>query len=57
MNGRRVVLQVKTVLVISLIWFFDFGPLPIMSSLMLYVTIRRPLWFKTLVDRIYGRRY
>lgn len=57
MNGRRVVLQIKTVLAIAVIWLFDFGPLPIMSSLMLYVTIRRPLWFKTLVDRIYGRRY
>lgn len=30
-------------------------PLPILEVLILFVMIKRPLWFKNLVDQIYDR--
>ncbi|MCQ8117374.1 hypothetical protein [Methylomonas rosea] len=32
---------------------FSIGPIPITSSIGLYVVIFRPRWFKELVDKIY----
>ncbi len=46
---RIITLCVLVVLAIS-----DLGPVPTVSLICIYAVIFRPLWFKSLVDRIYA---
>ncbi len=45
--------RLKCAAVFLLFMIFSVGPIPITSTLGLYVVIFRPRWFKELVARIY----
>lgn len=45
----------KTVLYLTVLAFFDtFIPVPLTASILIYVLINKPLWFKKLVAEIYS---
>ncbi|MDT4288065.1 hypothetical protein RO575_00670 [Methylomonas sp. MO1] len=46
--------RIKCAIVFIVFMLFSIGPIPITSSIGLYVVIFRPRWFKELVDKIYN---
>lgn len=46
--------RIKCALVFILFMVFSIGPIPVASSIGLYVSLFRPRWFKTLVDTLYA---
>ncbi|TCV85683.1 MULTISPECIES: hypothetical protein [Methylomonas] len=46
--------RIKCALVFIVFMLFSVGPVPITSSIGLYVVIFRPRWFKELVNKIYA---
>lgn len=48
------VARIKTAIVFIVFILFSIGPIPIASSIGLYVVIFRPRWFKQLVETIYA---
>ncbi|MGX2040343.1 hypothetical protein ACWJKU_09455 [Methylocaldum sp. MU1018] len=45
--------RVKCFLSLIVLLVLDIAPIPVAGSIGLYVVIRRPRWFKTLVEKIY----
>ncbi|MBD9355530.1 hypothetical protein [Methylomonas albis] len=45
--------RIKCAIVFIVFILFSIGPVPITSSIGLYVVIFRPRWFKELVNKIY----
>ncbi|MGZ8216795.1 hypothetical protein [Methylomagnum sp.] len=43
-------------IVLLILTILDLGPFPLVSLAGLYVVLMRPIWFKSLVDDIYGDR-
>ncbi|MGR9108931.1 MAG: hypothetical protein ACU843_18610 [Gammaproteobacteria bacterium] len=46
--------RLKTFLVLLLFSAVGIGPIPVTSTLGLFIVLFRPHWFKKLVDRIYA---
>jgi len=46
--------RIKTALVLIILMLTSVVPIPITSTIGLFVVIFRPGWFKTLVDNIYA---
>lgn len=46
--------RLKCALIFIIFMVFSIGPIPITSTLGLWVVIFRPAWFKRLVDTIYA---
>ena len=46
--------RISTALVLIILMLTSVVPIPITSSICLYVVIFRPRWFKNLTDRIYA---
>lgn len=46
--------RIKCALVFVVLMIFSVGPIPITSSIGLYVVLFRPDWFKKLVEAIYA---
>jgi hypothetical protein len=53
MNRIAVGARVKTILVLILFAVIGLGPIPVTSTIGLYIVIFRPRWFRSLVERIY----
>lgn len=53
MNSSTVA-RIKTAIVFVIFIVFSIGPIPIASTIGLYVVIFRPRWFKQLVETIYA---
>lgn len=47
--------RIKTFLSLLVLLVLDIAPIPVAGSIGLYVVVARPCWFKTLVEKIYGR--
>lgn len=47
-------IRFKTALVLLLFCVAGFGPIPVTSTIGLFIVIFRPRWFKALVERIYA---
>ena len=45
--------RIKCAAVLIIFMIVSIGPIPITSTIGLYVVIVRPAWFKKLVDKIY----
>jgi hypothetical protein len=45
--------RLKCFLVLIMVTLLDLGPFPLASLIGIYVVLRRPAWFKDLVDTIY----
>lgn len=54
MNRASSFARIKCGLVFIVLMIFSIGPVPITSSIGLYVVIFRPNWFKRLVDTVYA---
>jgi len=54
MNRVSSFARIKCGLVFIVLMVFSVGPIPITSSIGLYVVIFRPNWFKRLVDTVYA---
>jgi len=54
MNTNSSWVRIKTAAVFILFMIFSIGPIPITSSIGLFVVLFRPIWFKKLVERIYA---
>lgn len=48
--------RIRCLLSLIVLMIVDILPVPVVGSIGLYVLLRRPLWFKDLVDRVYGNR-
>ena len=46
--------RIKCFIVLVILMVVGIGPIPITSSIGLYVVVFRPLWFKKLVDSVYA---
>lgn len=46
--------RIRCAVVLIIFLIISIGPIPITSSIGLYVVIFRPAWFKRLVDAIYS---
>jgi len=46
--------RLKCFLVLLVLTVIDIGPVPVMGFLCISILLCRPLWFKNLVDHIYG---
>jgi hypothetical protein len=46
--------RVKCFLALSVLMVVDILPVPVAGSIGMYVAVLRPMWFRDLVDRIYG---
>ncbi len=46
--------RIKCFIVLVILMIVGIGPIPITSSIGLYVVVFRPLWFKKLVDSVYA---
>jgi len=53
MNAATIT-RIKCALIFVVFMLFSVGPIPITSSIGLYVVIFRPHWFRQLVDKIYA---
>lgn len=53
MNASSVA-RIKCAIVFVIFILFSVGPIPITSSIGLYVVIFRPHWFRQLVDKVYA---
>jgi hypothetical protein len=47
-------LRIKCFFVLLLLMILDTAPVPVVGVIAMYVLLARPLWFKSLVDRLYG---
>ena len=54
MNSVALGARVKTILVLTLFSLVGIGPIPVTSTLGLFIVLFRPRWFKELVERIYA---
>jgi len=54
MNTNSGWVRIKTAAVLILFMIFSISPIPITSSIGLFVVIFRPVWFKRLIERIYA---
>ncbi len=54
MNGDSIKTRILTALVLCLFTVLGIGPIPLTSTLGLFIVIFRPRWFKRLVKRIYS---
>ena len=48
--------RIKCAFVLIVLSFLGMGPIPVTSTIGLYVVIFRPQWFKRLVERIYSEK-
>lgn len=46
--------RIKCFIVLFIFMIIGIGPIPITSSIGLYVVVFRPLWFKKLVETVYA---
>lgn len=46
--------RIKCFIVLFVFMIISIGPIPITSSIGLYVVVFRPLWFKKLVETVYA---
>jgi hypothetical protein len=53
MNKISSLARIKCAIVFITFMVFSIGPIPITSTIGLFVVIFRPIWFKKLVDNIY----
>ncbi|MDO9212411.1 MAG: hypothetical protein Q7U23_01095 [Methylococcales bacterium] len=54
MNTTSNWLRIKCAIVLIIFMIFSVSPIPITSTIGLFVVIFRPHWFKKLVDNIYA---
>ncbi|MDP3839698.1 MAG: hypothetical protein Q8Q54_12340 [Methylococcales bacterium] len=54
MNTTANWLRIKCAIVLIIFMIFSVSPIPITSTIGLFVVIFRPHWFKKLVDNIYA---
>lgn len=54
MSTSPLITRIKCAAVLILLMVFSVSPLPITSSIGLWVVIFRPRWFKKLVDTVYS---
>lgn len=54
MTSSSIMTRIKCALVLIVLMAFSVSPIPITSSIALWVVIFRPKWFKRLVDKIYA---
>ncbi len=47
-------LRIKCFFVLLLLMILDTAPVPVVGTIAMYVLLARPLWFKSLVDRLYA---
>ncbi len=47
-------LRIKCFFVLLLLMILDIAPVPVVGTIAMYVLLVRPLWFKSLVDRLYA---
>ena len=48
--------QLKWLIVILAMMILDFSPFPVSSLVFLYIFLFRPIWFKTVIDRLYSSK-
>ena len=48
-------MRFKWLLIALALVLIDIGPIPITASLLVYVLLFRPAWFKAFADRLYSR--
>ena len=53
MNSTTLI-RIQCAIVLIVFMIISVGPIPITSTICLYVVIFRPRWFKALVDRVYS---
>lgn len=53
MTSSSLITRIKCALVLIILMVFSVAPIPITSTIALWVVIFRPKWFKQLVDKIY----
>lgn len=49
-------IRIKCLAALILISILDFAPFPVGSLLAFYIVLMRPIWFKDVVDALYGGR-
>ena len=49
--------RLKWFLALIFMMTIDLGPIPFTASLLMYIFIIRPLWFKTIIDRLYRGKW
>ncbi len=54
MNTATFNTRIKCAIVMILFMTLSIGPVPLTSTIGLYIVIFRPRWFKELVERIYS---
>lgn len=54
MSSSSLMTRIKCALVLIVLMSFSVLPIPITSSIALWVVIFRPKWFKQLVEKIYA---
>lgn len=54
MKAASTFARIKTALVLIILMIISVVPIPITSSIGLFIVIFRPLWFKKLVDNVYA---
>ncbi len=53
MRGPSLFWRFKWILVLVALFLTDIGPIPLTASVMLYILLFRPLWFKKFVEHLY----
>jgi hypothetical protein len=46
----------KCLVVLMVLTVLDLGPFPLVSLFGIYIVLRRPAWFRNLVEAVYGER-
>lgn len=54
MKAAATFARIKTALVLIILMFISVVPIPVTSTIGLFIVIFRPLWFKKLVDNVYA---
>lgn len=49
--------RIKGVLLLIIIGCMEILPLPVTDSILIFVWLARPMWFRNLVDKLYGRQH
>ena len=47
-------LRIKCFIVLLLLMILDTAPVPVVGSIVMYILLARPLWFKSLIDKLYA---
>jgi len=54
MNNISLKARIKCAIVLVIFMILSIGPIPITSTIGMYIVIFRPRWFKEFVDRVYS---